>query len=220
MTFGISANRRPLKSRGKRWSRVLLALLLKTGITPNQISFASILFASLCPIGWLYFDPAHSALGAVIAMVGIQLRLLCNLMDGMLAVEGNRHSPSGELYNELPDRLSDSIIILGAGYGYRNYFVFGLSGDVLAWIATLLAVFTAYVRAVGAGCGVGHHFLGPMAKPHRMALLTAICLFEIGLHLLGSWQALIPFALLLMIIGSIVTIFRRISLIHRLISAK
>src|SRR5205807_2107597 len=45
----------------------------------------------------------------------IQLRLLANLMDGMVAVENERAQPTGALFNELPDRLSDSLLIVAAG---------------------------------------------------------------------------------------------------------
>src|SRR5438105_2817615 len=39
----------------------------------------------------------------------IQLRLLCNLLDGMVAIEGGFRSRSGEVFNELPDRVSDVV---------------------------------------------------------------------------------------------------------------
>jgi hypothetical protein len=35
---------------------------------------------------------------------------------------------------------------------------------------------TAYVRATGGALGFPQDFRGPMAKPHRMAVLTAACL--------------------------------------------
>ncbi len=35
-------------------------------------------------------------------MAGIQLRLLCNMLDGMIAVDTNHRTKTGELYNEIP----------------------------------------------------------------------------------------------------------------------
>jgi hypothetical protein len=40
------------------------------------------------------------------------------------------------------------------------------------------AVLTAYVRVLGGSIGLEEHFCGPMAKPHRMAVLTAACLLS------------------------------------------
>ena len=45
---------------------------------------------------------------------------------------------------------------------------------MLGFAAALVAVFVAYVRALGASVGAGQCFLGPMAKPQRMALMTAL----------------------------------------------
>jgi hypothetical protein len=48
---------------------------------------------------------------------------LCNLLDGMLAIEERSWVPAsagtvnqiGQIYNELPDRLADIVILVGAG---------------------------------------------------------------------------------------------------------
>lgn len=37
---------------------------------------------------------------------GVLGRLLCNLLDGMVAVEGGKRSKSGELYNDVPGLIS------------------------------------------------------------------------------------------------------------------
>lgn len=41
--------------------------------------------------------------------------------------------------------------------------------------SALVAVFVAYVRAIGASAGVGQVFLGPFAKQQRMAVMTLVC---------------------------------------------
>ena len=95
----------------------------------------------------------------------IQLRLQCNLYDGMVAIATGRASPVGEIYNDVPDRISDSALFIGAGYAVG-------SNPTLGYVAALAAMFTAYVRAVGKAGGAKQEFCGPMAKQHRMALLT------------------------------------------------
>jgi phosphatidylglycerophosphate synthase len=200
--------RRPLKTRNTKWAAAMARWLAKIGVKPNQISVASIFFAALAgaafvcanhfvntTTGWIYLAGA----------AGIQLRLLCNMLDGMVAVEGGLKTKTGELYNELPDRFADALILIGAGYsnGLDVYCV--LAG----WLAALLAVMTAYVRALGVAAGASQCFLGPMAKPHRMALLTAASIIGAFCIWSGCQVKIIPIALWLMIAGCGVTIFRR-----------
>jgi phosphatidylglycerophosphate synthase len=160
------AERRPIAVRSTRWAAALAVALARSGVTPNQISVASIVFAALGALAMLDGSP----FGLVSAAVAIQLRLLCNLFDGMVAVEGGKASVLGVLYNEFPDRIADSILLVAAGYasGLPDW----------GWSAALFAALTAYVRTSGAALGNGHDFRGPMAKPHRMAVLTAACLLQ------------------------------------------
>ena len=82
-------------------------------------------------------------------------------------------SASGEIYNDLPDRISDGILLVAAGYAAP----WPIFGPALGWSAALLAIITAYVRVLGGSSGLTQDFCGPMAKPHRMAVLTAACVF-------------------------------------------
>jgi len=58
----------------------------------------------------------------LLAVAGIQGRLLCNMLDGMVAIEGGRQTKSGEIFNDLPDRVADAVIFVCAGYGSRAHF--------------------------------------------------------------------------------------------------
>ncbi|WP_250157438.1 CDP-alcohol phosphatidyltransferase family protein [Tianweitania aestuarii] len=137
-------------------------MLLRTSATPNAVSATGIVFAALGGLAFAY-GPLHPWLFLMGALM-VQLRLLCNLLDGMVAVEGGRGSPTGALFNEIPDRFEDSFLLIGFGYGA------GL--PELGYVAAILAVMTAYLRAFGASLGFGQDFRGPMAKPQRMAALT------------------------------------------------
>ena len=159
-----AADRRPLASRDTAWARRIASALAHSSVTPNQISTASILFAALG--AWALVDGRPLAL--VGAAIAVQLRLLCNLMDGMVAIEGGRQSPTGALYNEFPDRIADSLFLVALCYACGEPW--------LGWLAALLAALTAYVRATGGALGLKQDFRGPMAKPHRMAVLTVACL--------------------------------------------
>ena len=158
------ADRRPLASRDTAWARGIASALARSSVTPNQISTISIVFAALGACALVDARPL-ALLGAAIC---VQLRLLCNLLDGMVAIEGGKQSATGALYNEFPDRIADSLLLVALGYACGVPW--------LGWLAALLAALTAYVRATGGALGLAQDFRGPMAKPHRMAVLTVACL--------------------------------------------
>jgi len=209
------AERRPLKSRQTKWANALASAFVRLRIRPNTISLFSIVFAGVACAGFLLSRDAAGVqrLGwLVIAAAGIQLRLLCNLLDGMVAVEGKMGSKVGEIYNDFPDRIADPLIIVPAGYAV------GL--PALGWLAGLLAVMTAYVRVLGGSMGVAQDFRGPMAKPHRMAMLTIAAIAE-GVAGLFEWRGrLLALALALIVLGTIVTMARRIARMARELEAR
>ena len=167
-------NRRPIASRQLSVMRRLAAGLTRSGITPNAISLCSILFALLAALSFYLTSRSLSTPPPMLLWLGaalmIQARLLANLMDGLVAVEGGKGSYNGELYNEVPDRFSDVLILVGAGYAAAATPEYGL------W-AALAALLTAYIRAVGAAVGVGQVFHGVMGKSQRMFFLTLAALW-------------------------------------------
>lgn len=166
MTSPASGDRRELRVRGAAWAQAIARWLAARGISPNQISVLSIAFAAAGALAlW-----AGGGWWLLAAAACIQGRLLCNLFDGMVAVEHGRQTALGAVYNEFPDRIADSLLIVAAGYA--------AGWPALGWFGALAAALTAYVRVFGAACGFGHDFRGPMAKQHRMALLTAACVLQ------------------------------------------
>lgn len=210
-------SRRPLRTRDTKWARNSAAWLAAKGLTPNSISVASIIFAAVAGAALFIAGRSSSVLMSAAAyflsIVGIQGRLLCNLFDGLVAIEGGRRTKSGELFNELPDRISDVLILLGAGFSVPgNSWL-----PQLGWGAAAISLIVAYVRALGASAGAGQCFLGPMAKPHRMALMTAACVAAIVGLPWGFSDEILAGALALIIVGGLVTTIRRsISLVRTL----
>src|SRR5215467_14101920 len=98
--------RRPLKTRQAAWAKALAQRLVKWNVAPNSISVTSAFFA-LAGAAALYFSGQFAggqrALFLILAIAGIQGRLVCNLLDGMVAIEGGRRTKSGGIYNDLPD---------------------------------------------------------------------------------------------------------------------
>jgi len=159
---------------------------------------AGLLFASVPGLGqpWLAW-----LCGAVL----VQLRLLANVLDGMVAVGRGVASPVGELYNEIPDRVSDTAVLAGIG--------FAAGSPALGWAAALAAMATAYVRATGRAAGGGSDFRGPMAKQQRMALVTALAVVCAVLPAYSVVAAQV--ALWVVLALSLVTAGRRLSGIAR-----
>ena len=136
--------RRPLKSRDTVWARAVAGYLARAGVRPNVISVTSMVFAALAGVCFalgsqVAFDWRWSIL-LILAACGIQLRLLCNLLDGMVAIEGGFKTKTGEMFNELPDRLSDAFIFVGAAYMMPS-LAWMLE---LGWTAAVLAIITSY----------------------------------------------------------------------------
>ena len=198
--------RREVAARRAGWAMPVARALARADIRPNTLSAASVVFAaasgaclavSAGATGWR----AALLLGGGVA--GMQLRLLCNLFDGMVAVECGLKTKSGEVFNDLPDRLADPAILIGAGYAARAI----PHGVELGWLAALLAVLTAYVRLLGGAAGARQHFLGPMAKQHRMAVLTAAAVLAMAIPARAPW--IMAAALAMVAVGCAVTIARR-----------
>lgn len=206
--------RRPLKSRGTAWAQALSRTLLKTGLRPNQVSVLSIVFAAAAA-GFLICPEPPAWWHWLAAATCIQLRLLCNLMDGMLAVEGGLKTPNGELYNEFPDRLADVLILAALGLADGT-----IPSERLGWLCAGGAVMTAAVRLHGAALTSAHDFRGPMAKPHRMALATAACLLQAGLQLTGSPAMPLTWLLGALLAGIALTLVRRLRGLSRTLCAR
>lgn len=197
-------NRRPIKARSAGWARRITDLLVKRDISPNQISVASVFFALA---GAIALNISSGVAGSICCAIAIQLRLLCNLFDGMVAIEGGKQSAIGSLYNEFPDRIADSLLIVGLGYA--------LYQPELGWFAALAAALTAYVRVFGGSIGLKQNFMGPMAKQHRMAVMTiGLLLNAVEFHLRGSHYLLL-LTLVIIAIGAAVTCFTRTMAIAR-----
>jgi len=201
------AARRPLKSRSNPLAGKLSRGLLRCGIRPNQVSTASVAFAVITAVSlWAIHHGWPPSFAWLLAAVGIQGRLLCNLMDGMLAVEGGLKTPNGDLYNEFPDRLADTLILASLGYAGTTE-----ASVALGWLAACGALMTACVRMHGASLTAAHDFRGPMAKPHRMALATAVCVVMALLAAMSLDFNIVPWALALMVLGIAITLVRRLS---------
>jgi phosphatidylglycerophosphate synthase len=213
---GYVPDRRPISARDLAVSIRIAGWLARLGASPNSISLAGMIAGVLAgaafvctrapTYGWLFFLAAAALM---------QVRLLANMFDGMVALQTARASPVGELFNEVPDRVSDAAIFIGAGYAVGGM-------PELGYLAAVVALFTAYVRAEGKVAGAPQEFCGPMAKQQRMAVLTAAAVIA-GL-VPADWlprlaslpdRGVIALALLIIVVGGTFTAVRRLRRVAR-----
>jgi phosphatidylglycerophosphate synthase len=165
-----SGDRRPIAARSHGWSQAAAGFLIRAGASPNAISVAGMLAAILAGACFASTSPAGTIAWWLVGALLVQARLVANMLDGMVAIGRGVASPVGELYNDLPDRVSDTAILLGVGWA---------AGDLALGLgAALAAMATAYVRVLGRSVGVPSDFRGPMAKQHRMATITVLAIIE------------------------------------------
>ncbi len=196
-------DRRPIATRNRKWAQASARWLAVKRVSPNAISISGMFSCIVAGIALAATSVAYHRIEWLIAVLGVQLRLTANML--------------GELYNEVPDRISDAAVFIGAGFAW--------GGNVtLGYIATILAIFTAYVRAAGKIAGAANEFCGPMAKQHRMLVITLIGLYSAVTP--SSWQAisfnsskigLMSLGLAVIILGSIITVIRRLARITRVL---
>lgn len=196
-------NRRPLQTRSKKWAQALAAWMARTGFSPNGVSMLGLGFAA-------------AGAGAMLAgwwwagAVCVQLRLLCNMLDGLIAVEHGKGDKLGGFFNEVPDRAEDVLLLVAAGYG--GSVATGADGlsvvaPTLGWAAAVLALGTAYLRQAGGAMGLAQDFCGPMAKQHRMFVLTVTLIAAGFAPRAGD---VVEIGLAVIVVGAAATVIRRI----------
>jgi phosphatidylglycerophosphate synthase len=208
-------SRRPLSSRDTAWAKMLAQRLVATEITPNQISQASIAFAAMGAVLYalsIYVSGLLLWMLLVLAAGMCQMRLLCNLLDGMVAIEGGKSAKDGPFWNEVPDRAADFLLLAGAGVAGGNV--------VLGLVAAALAIATAYIRELGRAEGLPPDFSGPMAKPHRMAALTIGTVLAAFSPFGFTTTGIISATLLVIALGTAATIVRRSLHLIRALNAR
>src|SRR4029450_2738329 len=215
----VHGDRRPIATRNRKWAQAATVWLASRNVSPNAISMAGMCACIVSGIALAVTSIVDDRILWIIASLGAQLRLTANMLDGMVALASGRASKTGELYNEVPDRISDAAVFIGAGFAWGGNITLG-------YIATILAIFTAYVRAAGKIAGAPNEFCGPMAKQHRMLVVTLICVYAAITP--RSWQmitfnnsqiGLMTLGLVVIVAGCVITVIRRVARIAHALGA-
>ncbi|MAE68145.1 MAG: CDP-diacylglycerol--glycerol-3-phosphate 3-phosphatidyltransferase [Phycisphaeraceae bacterium] len=207
-------DRRPLRARDGYVFLRSATMLAGAGVTPNAISGVGLAVGllsgcALAATSWSEPVTVQRGLWAA-AVLLILLRGACNILDGVVAVHYGQSSRVGLLYNEIPDRVSDAATLIGAGFAVGG-------APMLGWVAALLAIFVAYVRVQVRMAGAPSDYCGPMAKPMRMTFIAAASGYMALTPAAWHWHwgprddwSIMSAALLVVVIGCIVTAWRRI----------
>ena len=204
-------NRRPIWARSTMAARVVARGLAGMGVSANAISLASLGFAALAALCLLLAPVVGSAL-YLLAAIFVPLRLLANLFDGMVAVEHGKASATGPIFNELPDRIADVLVLAATGHAAALVPGSGAVADwsvPFGWLAGALALLTAYVRELGRALGAPADFSGPFAKQQRMWVVIAAALIA---FVAPGWAGVVLFLAVLVVAGGTgFTAYRRIA---------
>jgi len=113
-------------------------LLLKTGITPNQISILSF-FIGLAGASFFFVgEYFYLVLGAML----IHIHSVVDGCDGEVARLKLRQTKYGGWLDSVLDRYADAAIILGLVYGYWS-----VSGDMTIWVIGFFAMIGGFLNS-------------------------------------------------------------------------
>lgn len=133
-----------LKRRGQKpvdtavatllWRKVSIRItkrLIKTNVTPNQITLLSLLFGTISAILFSFGIYSFSIIAAMI----LQLYMIFDCVDGEIAKIKSMTSRFGALLDVVSNRFVDVLVFFGIAYGLCVS-----TPDDIAWIVTFLAL--------------------------------------------------------------------------------
>ena len=113
-------------------------LLLKTGITPNQISVLSTVIGLVGASFFFSGEYFYLILGGIL----IHIHSIVDGCDGEVARLKLRQTKYGGWLDSVLDRYVDAAIILGLAYGYWS-----ITGDVTIWIIGFFALIGTFLNS-------------------------------------------------------------------------
>lgn len=154
----------------RRWQplRRLALLLMRFGVTSGAVAIAGMAVGIVAGFAFMATgEVARPRLAWGCGAGFCFLRILAIRLDAMLQPVSARQSREDEFYNELPERVSDAVTLLGFGFAIESNPWLGLA-------AALAAIFSAYVRSLAISRLGGSRKAGPvlMTRTHRLLLLS------------------------------------------------
>lgn len=152
-----------VKPRFQQALQPALQFAVRRSLSANALTRAAVAVSALGGVA-LAFSGAEPRL-LLVAVPVVGLRLALNALDGMLARQTGTASPTGELLNELGDRLGD-LLLLG-GLVLAGHADLRIGAAVLGVVAL-----PAMVGITSRAAGGERRYDGPLSKPDRMVGLA------------------------------------------------
>ena len=143
----------------------LFKILLKSKLTPNQISFLGLILALLSCLSFAFGD---LWIGASAFSVGGWFMVLggsMDFMDGWVARKTGQETESGAFFDSCLDRIAESFVLAGLAWHYR-----GSSALWVVMFAFTGSMMTSYAKCRGDKMGVSYGG-GVMQRPERVVYL-------------------------------------------------
>lgn len=192
--------------RRPQFLRRLTLLMMRLGLTSETIAYLGMGLGILGGIAFMATgETIHSRLAWGIGAAMCLLRTLAIRLDFLLQPNSVRQSREEEFYNELPERVSDSLAVIGFGFAVDSSPWLGLA-------AALSAILSAYVRSFTSARFGGRRPGGLvlMTRSQRLVLLSIASVLMILEAPHPAAGAEIPkIALSLVIMGCLFTVFLR-----------
>lgn len=184
-------------------TRPLVAVLARTPITPNALTWAGLAIAIAAGV---LIGTGHLFAGGFVVLGGS----LFDMLDGALARDTGRISRFGALLDSTLDRASEAVILIGllvfyaSGGSVATGPVAGVVAVALVWLMSLLVSYVrARAEAIQVDCEVG-----VFTRAERVFLLA------LGL-LLSSFGSVLIIILWIIAALSLVTVAQRLRHVWR-----
>jgi len=178
----------------------LAAAAEKTGVSPNQISVLSLLFALAAGI-FYYLSPGRTDL-LILAALMVLLNAVADAADGALARRTGTADHRGDFLDHVIDRYADMLFLMGIIFAEYVPWEIG----ILAVVGVLL---TSYIGTEAQALRLGRYYGGMMGRADRVTMLFLATLANAvypgtieGLPILG-WVVVIT------MLSSHITAFQR-----------
>lgn len=148
---------------------------MRFGVTSEMVAIAGMGLGILAGVAFMATGESESpnffwGLGGIFCL----LRIVFIRLDRALEPASLRQSREEEFYNELPERVSDAVTLIGFGFAVHSSPWLGLA-------AALSAIFSAYIRTMAASRPGGRKIgsAGIMRRRDRLFLLAGASILMI-----------------------------------------
>jgi phosphatidylglycerophosphate synthase len=186
------------------WQKALkpiVDLSVRRQVHPDVFTYSAIIISVIGAIGLYLAGSNHLWLWLIIPCAF--LRLLLNLLDGLVARELQLADAFGEVKNEFGDRIADVAIFFGLGFG-------GYVDIRLVFLLLTLILCISYLGILGKAVSGERVYSGIFGKGDRMISLAIFTLYPAISGNLASFDwflALASFA-------ALTTLIQRVRTIH------